>query len=176
MINVNQITSTLRGMPDQQLQQYAAMHKNDPYILSLAVSESNQRKQLRAAAQAQAAMPQPKVADAAVASMAAEQLPEDQGIGRLPAPNIQRMADGGIAGYGDDANEGYAMGGAMFDFAQRSEPVLRMSGGGMPGYAGGGLTDKQKFAMQYKDLAEQVGKELGVDPGIIISQIGRAHV
>ena len=28
--NVMQITSTLRGMSDQQLQQYAAMHKSDP--------------------------------------------------------------------------------------------------------------------------------------------------
>jgi hypothetical protein len=114
-----------------------------------------------------AGMPQPKVADAALAQMG--QLPEEQGIGALPAPNMQRMADGGIAGYGDD--EGMAQGG-MFDFAQRSEPVLRMAGGGMPGYAKGGLTDKQEFAMQYKDLADKVGKELGVDPGIIISQWG----
>lgn len=196
MINVNEITSTLRGMPDQQLQQYAMMHKGDPYILSLAVSESNQRKQMRQAAQAQAGgMPQPKVADAAIAGMAPvtsgyggrwqtehsgnlrTELPEDQGIGRLPAPNMQRMADGGIAGYGDDADEGMGMAqGGAFDFAQRSEPVLRMSGGGMagyvPGFKNGGTPDKQAFATQYKDLAEQVGKELGVDPGIIISQWG----
>ena len=195
MIDVNQITSTLRGLPDQALQQYAAMHKGDPYILSLAVSESNQRKQMRAAAQAQAAGRQmPKVVDQDIAEMAPQQvmsgygapvqtgsggrlqteLPEDQGIGRLPARNIEHMADGGIAGYGDDANEGagMAMGGSMFDFAQRSEPVLRMSGGGMPGYKNGGLTDKQEFAMQYKDIAEKVGKELGVDPGILISQWG----
>ena len=52
---------------------------------------------------------------------------------------MQRMADGGIAGYGDDANEGMAQGG-MFEFAQRSEPVLRMSGGGVTGYAVGGVT------------------------------------
>jgi hypothetical protein len=31
MIDVNQITSTLRGMPDQQLQQYAMMHKGDGF-------------------------------------------------------------------------------------------------------------------------------------------------
>lgn len=138
MIDVNQITSTLRGMPDQQLQQYAAMHKGDPYILSLAVSESNQRKRMRAAAQGQAGGQMPKVADAAIAGMTQQPLPEDQGIGRLPAPNMQRMADGGIAGYGDDANEdpGMAMGG-MFDFAQRSEPVIRMAGGGhIPRYQG----------------------------------------
>ena len=135
MIDVNEITSTLRGMPDQQLQQYAAMHKGDPYILSLAVAESNQRKQLRTAAQGRAAgMPQPKVADAAIAGMAPQQLPENQGIAQLPTPNVQHMADGGIAGYDDEG--GMAQGG-MFEFAQRSEPVLRMADGGhIPRYQG----------------------------------------
>jgi hypothetical protein len=141
MIDVNQITSTLRGLPDRALQQYAMMHKGDPYILSLAVSESNQRKQLRAAGQGQAgAMPQPKVADAAIAGMAQQQLPENQGIAQIPTPNIQRMADGGIAGYEDD-EEGMATGGmgGMFNFAQQSEPVVRMSGGGeVPRYQFGG--------------------------------------
>ena len=141
MIDVNQITSTLRGMPDQQLQQYAMMHKGDPYILSLAVSESNQRKKMRMAAQGQGGGQQmPKVADAAIASMSQQQLPEDQGIAQIPAPNMQRMADGGIAGYGDGDDvprqNGMAQGG-MYDFAQRSEPVLRMSGGGhIPRYQG----------------------------------------
>jgi hypothetical protein len=110
-----------------------------------------------------------------VTGMAAGGLPEDYGIGRLPAPNMQRMADGGIAGYGDGDDvprqNGMAQGG-MYDFAQRSEPVVRMAGGGVPGYKKGGLTDKQEFAMQYKDVAEKVGKELGVDPGILISQWG----
>ena len=153
MINVNEITTTLRGMPDRLLQQYAMMNKANPYVLSLAVAESNQRKQLRTAAQARNAMPQPKVADAAIAGMteapavdamgnvtgmASGGLPEDYGIGQLPAPNMQRMADGGIAGYGDD-DEGMAQGG-MFDFAQRSEPVVRMSGGGhIPRYKEQGL-------------------------------------
>jgi hypothetical protein len=139
MFDVNQITTTLRGLPDRALQQYAMMHKGDPYILSLAVSESNQRKQLRMAGQGQAgAMPQPKVADAAIAGMAQQQLPENQGIAQLPTPNMQRMADGGIAGYEDD-EEGMATGGmgGMFNFAQQSEPVVRMSGGGyVPRYQG----------------------------------------
>ena len=155
MINVNEITTTLRGMPDRLLQQYAMMNKANPYVLSLAVAESNQRKQLRQAAQARAVAPQPKVADAAIAGMAeapavdamgnvtgmaAGGLPEDYGIGQLPAPNMQRMADGGIAGYGDGDDvprrNGMAQGG-MYDFAQRSEPVIRMAEGGVPGYAKG---------------------------------------
>lgn len=133
--NSEKITSQIALLPDAALKQMAMMHKNDPYVLPLIISEDGRRKQMRQAAQAQmAGMPQPKVADAALAQMG--QLPEEQGIGQLAAPNIQHMADGGIAGYGDDANEGMAQGG-MFEFAQRSEPVLRMAGGGVPGYKNG---------------------------------------
>jgi hypothetical protein len=52
MIDVNKITSVLAKLQDPQLQQYAQMHKNDPYIMALAMSESNRRKELRAASQA----------------------------------------------------------------------------------------------------------------------------
>lgn len=181
MINVNQITTTLRGMPDRALQQYAAMNKGNPYVLALAVAESNQRKQLRTAAQARMAMPQPKVADAAVASMveepqpavdamgnvtgmAAGGLPEDQGIGRLPARNIERMADGGIAGYGDD-QEGMATGGSMFDFAQRSEPVLRMAEGGVPGYARG-VYNSDRFREYLKSIGMTGSEFANADPAV----------
>jgi hypothetical protein len=162
--NVDLITQTLAKLqPDSALQQYAAMHKNDPYILSLATAESNRRKALRLAAQGQNAGRQPTVADQNIAGMApapvmtgsggtlqtgyggpvttgmaAGGLPEDQGIAQLPTPNMQRMADGGIAGYEDD-EEGMATGGmgGMFNFAQQSEPVVRMSGGGhVPRYQG----------------------------------------
>lgn len=47
-------------------------------------------------------------------------LPEDVGIGRLPTPNIARMAEGGITGFSDE------------------EPVVRMADGGMVAFAGGG--------------------------------------
>ena len=137
--NSEKITSQIATLPDAALKQMAMMHKNDPYVLPLIISEDGRRKQMRLAAQAQmAGTPQPKVADAALAQMG--QLPEEQGIGMLPAPNMQRMADGGIAGYGDGDDvprqNGMAQGG-MYDFAQRSEPVLRMAGGGVPGYAKG---------------------------------------
>ena len=110
MFNVQQTTSRLAEMSDAQLAQYAAMHKSDPYVLSLASSESNRRKELRNSAQAQmAGMKPPTVADQTVAGMEqdAQQedmphaLPEERGIGRLPAQNIAHMADGGIAGYAD---------------------------------------------------------------------------
>jgi hypothetical protein len=112
MINVNQITAQLAKMPDQALQQYAAMHKNDPYTVSLALSESNRRKQMRNASQgAQGMQPQPKVVDQAVAGMSpqpqmqpqmpqgqAQAMPEDSGIAQLPAGNMN-FAEGGIISF-----------------------------------------------------------------------------
>jgi hypothetical protein len=112
MINVNQITSQLAKMADPVLQKYAAMHKNDPYTVALAVGESNRRKAMRTAAQGRAAgQQQPKVVDQDIAEMAAVDpmgnmtgaLPENMGIGRLPAPNMAPIgkAEGGIIGYAD---------------------------------------------------------------------------
>jgi hypothetical protein len=115
-------------MDDRALQQYAAMYKNDPYIFPLAFQESQNRQRLRMSQQsAQGMQPQPKVNEQALAQMAPQQLPEEMGIGALPADNMQQMADGGIAGY-DDA-----------DFVSRSEPVVMMAGGGVARYQVGGL-------------------------------------
>ena len=143
---LSNISDNLAMMADPALQQFAQMHKTDPYMVSLALSESNRRKKMRTAAQGQAGgMPQPKVVDAAIQNMqpapapvAQTQLPENQGIAQIPTPNMRTLADGGIAGYEDD-EEGMATGGmgGMFNFAQQSEPVLRMAGGGMTGYMPG---------------------------------------
>ena len=122
MINVNKITSMLAKMPDPQLQQYAQMHKNDPYIMALAMSESNRRKEVRAVAPQMAE--QPKVVDSQIAQMAnvdamgnvtgyAEggYLPEDQGIGQIPAGDMN-FADGGIIAFADGGDvERYQVGG-----------------------------------------------------------------
>lgn len=147
--NINQITSTLRMMGDSALQQYATMHKNDPYILPMAIAESNARKQVRSQAQAKMAMqPQPKVAEKEIAEMSAPtQLPEQQGIAQLPAPNIQSMAGGGIVAFADG---GYAEGGMG-----SSEPVIRMAGGGM------GYTEMIRAVLQ--ELGETPQKYLS-DP------------
>ena len=108
MINVNQITSRLASMPDQALQQYAAMHKNDPYVMALALSESNRRKQIRQGAQMQAPQ-QPKVVDQELAQMS-QPMPEDTGIGQLPAPNMQSMAEGGIVAFQSGGGTGGVLG------------------------------------------------------------------
>lgn len=132
MINVNQITSRLASMPDQALQQYAAMHKNDPYTMALALSESNRRKQMRQGAQMQAPE-QPKVVDQELAGMA-QPMPEDTGIAQLPAPNMERMAEGGIVAF-----EG---------------------GGEVPGYAEGVFTGLKRKYKQLKGYEFEGGSEL----------------
>lgn len=125
-------------MPDPMLQKYAAMHKDDPYTVSLALAESNRRKAMRVGA---APMPgeQPKVVDQGIAEIAAptqqmpqqapqqmaqQQLPENTGIGQLPAQNMQGMADGGIVGYAGDQGSVTRMTGAdLFDKALDTEGI-----------------------------------------------------
>jgi hypothetical protein len=146
-IDQRDITSQLRMMDDRALQQYAAMHKNDPYVFPLAFQESQNRQKIRMSGQAQmGGQEMPKVNDAALMAMAPQQAPQQapqaQGISNLPAPNMQRMADGGIAGYEDD-EEGMATGGmgGLFNFAQQSEPVVRMAEGGVTKMSTGGDVD-----------------------------------
>jgi hypothetical protein len=115
MLNVNQLTSTLAKLSDQALQQYAAMHKEDPYVMSLAVAESNRRKEMRNAVQGAQGGEQPKVADQMLAGMAPAQeaLPEDQGIARLPTGDMN-FAGGGIVAFADGGDvERYQVGGMM---------------------------------------------------------------
>ena len=105
------ISTNLRKMSDQQLAQYAKMHANDPYIFPLAFQESQDRKSMRSEAMAkQSGQAQPPVVQQDLAQMMPQQtpqqvggqqvaqLPEDQGIGALPAQNMQGLAGGGITG------------------------------------------------------------------------------
>lgn len=149
--NTAQITSQIAGLPDAALQQMAQMHKQDPYVLPLIVSESQRRKQLRAQAQAQNTMQMgqpPKVVDQAIAQMSppaqpappmpsraqmAQQLPENQGIATLPsAQNTEYAAEGGIIGYS----------------------------------SGGGVSAEEKE--KYKAYAVQKAKEYGINPEIAL--------
>ena len=171
---LSNISDSLAMMPDPALQQFAQMHKQDPYMVSLALSESNRRKALRTAAQGQAgAAPQPKVVDAAIQGMqpapapvAQTQLPEDQGIAQIRAPNMQRLADGGIAGYGDD-EEGMAQGGALNFNAGNKEPVVSsMADGGIPGYKDAGKV------VDYRQAIIDEAKRQGVPPEVALQISG----
>lgn len=98
--NVQELTQKLATMSDQQMQQYAQMHKDDPYVLAMAVSEKTRRAAMRNAAQPQA--PQPTVADAEISDMAPP--PAQAGLSALPAQNLENMeavqaSGGGVLGF-----------------------------------------------------------------------------
>jgi hypothetical protein len=173
-IDQRDVSSTLRFMDDSALQQYAAMHKNDPYIFPLAFQESQNRQRLRMNQQAaQGMQQQPKVNEQALAQMAppqAQPMPEDVGIATLPAPNMTMAADGGIMGYPDDAN-----------FAERSEPVVMMAGGGVARYNGaqGSVTASSELQslLAARERYVQAGADTsGIDQAIAFLQAkpGRA--
>lgn len=121
-------------MSDAELQRFAEMHKQDPYMFPLAFNESNTRKQLRMKGQAQAQTPQPPVNQQALAAMQPQQLPEDQGIGALN-PQMQ-FADGGLVAF--------AGGGSLGDYeyapqiGDNGEEMLGYADGGAVGFANGG--------------------------------------
>jgi hypothetical protein len=160
MININQITAQFARMSDQALQQYAQMHKDDPYTLSLALSESNRRKQTRQGAQMQA-QEQPKVVDQELQNMAAP-MPEDVGIGQLPAGDMN-FAEGGIVAFSD--------GGDVPRYRDEGlvRPIIQY-GGRYPGQPGGGpLTGQTGYEGMgpselvraiYEDLKKKIGPGL----------------
>jgi hypothetical protein len=172
-IDQRDVSSTLRFMDDRALQQYAAMHKNDPYIFPLAFQESQNRQKIRMSQQtAQGMQPQPKVNDQALAQMAppqAQPMPEEQGIGALPVGNMETMADGGIAGYPDD------------DFVTRNQSVVMMAGGGIARYNGaqGSVTASSELQnlLAARERYVQAGADTsGIDQAIAFLQAkpGRA--
>jgi len=154
--SISQLQARLNRLSPQQLKQFAATNYDDPISLALAMQVDSERKKMTAQGQAMATGQQkPPVAAQAIQSMgepmpnqAQTQLPENTGIAQLPAPNIQSMADGGIAGYGE-------------------EPVIRMAGGGTAiGRWGEGMTqdwDKRNEKNALRDtLAAQFGPAGGL--------------
>jgi hypothetical protein len=139
MSEFTSISDSLALMADPALQQFAQMHKDDPFSLALAVSESNRRKKLRAAQQGVAGMQQqPPVADQEIAQMNAPVMPENVGIGALPAPSMAGMPMGGITG--EEEMEPQTMaGGGMVAFRD---------GGGVERYAPGGMPPAETEAAE----------------------------
>jgi hypothetical protein len=112
--------------------------------VTLALSIANQKKQMKAGQAGQAGMqPQPKVVDQDIAQMVApppqqmaaapqqQGLPENSGIGQLPAQNMQGMAAGGIVAFDE--------------------------GGEVPGYAGGVFTGEEDMPEWLKALPPESG-------------------
>lgn len=118
MFNVQGLTKMLAGKDLAYIQSYANAHKNDPLVVATALHVANMKKEMQAAQQGMAGrQPMPKVVDQDIAGIAAvhpqqpapaqataPQLPEEQGIGQLPAQNLQGMAGGGIVAF-DEGGE-----------------------------------------------------------------------
>jgi hypothetical protein len=179
-MNPNSVISDLRMMSNQQLQQYAAMHKNDPFIFPLAFQESQTRQRMESAKQAQmAGQQQPKVVDQDLAQMAPPQpapqqmvaapqgaLPEDSGIGQLPAQNLQKMAGGGIVAFEE--------GGSVPRYANTGLVQTAPSAGteyGIPGLATGQPFSKQAgqpeltwVQRKRQEIVEKMDKGIPVSP------------
>jgi hypothetical protein len=94
------LRSQMRKWTPQQLQAFAMQHQNDAIALSLVSQEQSEREKARASQQAmgQPQQQQQPVNQQVISKLA--QLPEEVGIGQLPAQNLEEgMADGGIVGY-----------------------------------------------------------------------------
>lgn len=139
-LNVNQITADLAMKSDEDLQSYAITNKGDPYLFTLAISEANRRKHLRTAQQARGGQQAPKVVDQELAQMA-QPMPEEVGIGALPAENMQGMASGGIVAFEE--------------------------GGDVPGY--NGMTDGSFVRLPYGAAGTQAN-DLYSLPGMVTGQ------
>ena len=91
---------------------------------------------------------------------------------RAAEGGLMGLANGGMAGYEDD-EEGMATGGmgGMFNFAQQSEPVVRMAEGGIAGYAGGDLIREAYEKGDYATTSRLLG-EAGMGAQDVVSKYG----
>ena len=76
---VQRIIASLKTMKPEQLEEFGAAHKSDPFIFPLVFNESNLRERVDANQQMQAGEPEP-VNEQALQKMRAE----DVGIAQLP--------------------------------------------------------------------------------------------
>jgi len=136
------LRTRMATMSPQQLKQFAMMHKDDPFVVSMAIDIDNTRKagQRQQAMQA-AQQPQPKVVDQNLAAIGQSDMPPQEmqaapqmqaGLPQVPAQNIANMADGGIAGY-----------------------------------AKGGKPDAKGDRDSYRAYAMQKAQEMGLDPSFV---------
>lgn len=99
--SMNKMIAELVAMPPQQLAQYAAQNQNDTMkFLAAKAASDMQKKQMAAGAAQQQQQAAPPVAQQVVQQMS-QGLPEETGIGALPAPNMRGYAAGGIVAFSD---------------------------------------------------------------------------
>jgi hypothetical protein len=156
---MSQIMAMARKMSDMHLSD-VLQGKSLDVPQYAAMTEAMGRKSLRNAvqgAQAQGEAHQPSIKDKLLAENAAQQMPEDVGIGQLPAPNMEsmNMAGGGIIAF-DDGGEV-----PRFNGSQGSTPKIP-SLDGMKPMNGSQLeipkTAEERLRLE-KELIEKLNKQ-----------------
>jgi Glycosyl hydrolase 108 len=165
MFNVQALSQTLSAMPLDRLQGYLRQHQDDPYVVALGLSIAKQKKEAMAAQQGMAGrQPMPKVAQQEIDQIAprAMPMPENVGIGQLPAQNLAHMAGGGIVAF-DDGGEvpRYRKDGSLFDDAfdrtLRYESGYTEDTGGPTKY---GISKKAHPDVDIKNLTKDEAKKI----------------
>ena len=198
MFNVPQIQDRLAGMSQQQLFQEGQANQNDALMFSLVNNENMNRQKAKAALMAQqAGQQQPPVKQQDLMAMAPQpnqvpsvptntgagvplqgpgspqqmgqnQLPEEQGIGALPANNLQSMAGGGITGYATGGSPDYSP-----DVYRRYAIQQAQKLGLPPTFVDGIFTNESQYNPNAKSktgpigigqLAADTAKGYGLDP------------
>lgn len=135
-------------------------HHNDlAVITALSMVNSQIARETQALKGLQAAQTprNPPVNQQVIAETASRPVPMPvPGLAALQAPNMETIADGGIAGYADGgAVAQQDMQPGAFTFAQHSEPVLRMANGTKP-------------IQQYVSLIRAEAERLNLDPDMAV--------
>lgn len=119
MTTINEFMAKLPKLSPAQLQATAQANKDNAIFVGAVLAEKQRREKLDLARRA-TGQEQPKVVDEVIASMAPQQLPEDMGIGRLNAGNMN-FAGGGIIAFADGGDvERYQAGGITAKYQQES--------------------------------------------------------
>jgi soluble lytic murein transglycosylase-like protein len=185
------VKTRMAGMSPQQLKEFATLHKDDPFIVSMALNIDNDRKALqREQAMRAAGQPQPAVVDQTLAAIGEPEMPQQDmppqamppqaapqmqaGLPQLPAQNIATMADGGIAGYaaGDEvkaSKEGVEDRSNFRAYARQKAAALGLD----PDFVDGIFKIESNYDPKAKSktgpqgigqLTEYIAKQFGISP------------
>lgn len=166
--NFNQLLYQLEGLTPQQLQQVGMMHHDDLAVMSAISHINSQRQKAAQAMMAQRAMsqpPMPTVAEQVVQKAATTPLPEEVGLGALPAPNMEGMAGGGITGEPERyADTGLVGADRMIENLLALDPEFDEEGNPRSKQEAAFIRKRQADAQQAKQRREIYGAQLAATP------------
>lgn len=165
-----QMSDRLGQLSDNELQQYTQMHRSDPYVVALALSESRRRQQLRAAAAPPPPPPQQgTVIERGIAAMAD---PLDMGVAQAVGDDDFKMADGGIVGYADGGETDWRERTGMFVEGESVNPLWWLNIGDI---ARGGKSVDEYYGLEAEAARKRDDRPRFTNPGYRPQQTGLAQ-